>query len=69
MNAEDFKGDPADRELYLRLLVERDGPPINALIERDPDLKVRRGPDLEAERHCAEIEAAMAPKRLRRASA
>ncbi|MFH9246662.1 hypothetical protein ACH4LK_14665 [Streptomyces lydicus] len=43
MDADDFKGYPEDRELYLRLLVERDGPPINALIERDPDLNVQRG--------------------------
>ncbi|MEW2081117.1 hypothetical protein [Streptomyces sp. NPDC005283] len=65
MNAEDFNGDPEDRELYLRLLAERDGPPIKALVERDLGLKVRRGQDLDAARNFAELEAAIAPRRRR----
>jgi hypothetical protein len=48
MNAEDFKGDPADRELYERLLVERNGPVTKLLAERDPVPEERDGPDPEA---------------------
>ncbi|MXM62104.1 hypothetical protein GR925_01220 [Streptomyces sp. HUCO-GS316] len=65
MNAEDFNGDPADRELYERLLAERDGPPDKALAERDPDYEVRSDPDPDAARHLAELVEAAAPRRRR----
>ncbi|MFI1436481.1 hypothetical protein [Streptomyces lydicus] len=68
MNAEDFKGDPTDRELYLRLLVERDGPPINALIERDPGLKAPRSQNNDAQRHLADLEAAISQRSRRKAA-
>ncbi|TXC99043.1 hypothetical protein [Streptomyces sp. ISID311] len=68
MNAEDFKGDPADRELYLRLLIERDGPPINALIERDPGLTVPRDQNNDAQQHLVELEAAISQRPRRRAA-
>ncbi|MEV4444678.1 hypothetical protein [Streptomyces mirabilis] len=63
MNTEDFAGDPEDRELYERLLVERDGTAIKALAERDPGLEVRGSPDLDAARHLADLEAAAIPRR------
>ncbi|MDX3130821.1 hypothetical protein PV367_13700 [Streptomyces europaeiscabiei] len=66
MNTEDFVGDPEDRELYERLLVERDGTPIKALAERDPGLEVRGGPDPDAARHLAELEAAATSRRRKR---
>ncbi|MGW4979799.1 hypothetical protein [Streptomyces mirabilis] len=66
MNTEDFAGDPEDRELYERLLVERDGAPIRALAERDPGLEVPGGPDPDATQHVAELEEAATPRRRKR---
>ncbi|WP_157877940.1 hypothetical protein [Streptomyces torulosus] len=63
MNAEDFKGDPGDRELYERLLVERDGPVAKVLAERDPVPEPQGGPDPDATRHLAELEQALSPRR------
>ncbi|KAB1989769.1 hypothetical protein [Streptomyces triticiradicis] len=45
MSADDFKGNPEDRELYLRLLLERDGPPDRAADERDPAPEIRQAPE------------------------
>lgn len=66
MNTEDFAGDPEDRELYKRLLIERDGAPIKALAERDPGFEVPGGPDPDAARHLTELEAAATPRRRKR---
>lgn len=66
MTTEDFTGDPEDRELYQRLLAERDGPPIKAVAERDPGLEVQGGPAPDAARHLAELEAAATPRRRKR---
>lgn len=57
MNAEDFKGNPGDRELYERLLAERNGPVAKLLAERDPvHRKARGGSDPEASRRLAELQ-------------
>lgn len=66
MNTEDFAGDPKDRELYQRLLIERDGTPIRALAERDPGLEAPEGPDPDAARHLTDLEAAVTPRRRKR---
>jgi hypothetical protein len=66
MNTEDFSGHPEDRELYERLLVERDGTPIKALAERDPGLEVPADPDPDATRHLTELEAATTARRRKR---
>ena len=69
MTTEDFAGHPEDRELYERLLVERNGTPIKALAERDPGLEVRADPDPDASRHLTELEAATTPRRRKRQGA
>lgn len=69
MNTEDFTGDPEDRELYQRLLAERDGPLIKALAERDPGLEVRGGSDPDAARHLAELDEATKTRRRKRHTA
>jgi hypothetical protein len=69
MTTEDFTGNPEDRELYQRLLAERDGPPIKAIAERDPGLKVPRAPDPDAARHLAELVEAATPRRRKRHAA
>ncbi|MER6131869.1 hypothetical protein [Streptomyces sp. NPDC001815] len=66
MNTEDFNGPPEDRDLYQRLLAERDGPPLKALVERDPDLNAQGGPDPHAARRLAELEEAATPRRRKR---
>jgi hypothetical protein len=66
MNTEDFAGHPEDRELYERLLVERDGTPIKALSERDPGLEVPGDPSPDATRHTTELEAATTPRQRKR---
>lgn len=64
MNTEDFAGHPEDRELYERLLVERDGTPIRALAERDPGLEAPADPDPdETGRHHTGLEATTTPLR------
>ncbi|MFI6050417.1 hypothetical protein ACIBCO_10030 [Streptomyces violascens] len=62
MSAEDFKGNPEDRELYLRLLIERDGPPDKAVDERDPGRRIHRAADQDAERRSAELQAALSTR-------
>ncbi|MBK3625370.1 hypothetical protein ACFYOV_03200 [Streptomyces sp. NPDC005931] len=69
MSADDFKGNPEDRELYLRLLIERDGPPDRAADERDPGRRIRQSPDPNAAQRSAELEAAIATRRRPRRTA
>ncbi|MBN0049279.1 hypothetical protein JS756_35510 [Streptomyces actuosus] len=69
MSADDFKGNPEDRELYLRLLIERDGPPDRAADERDPGRRIRQSPDPNAAQRSEELEAAIATRRRPRRTA
>ncbi|MFJ3229894.1 hypothetical protein [Streptomyces sp. NPDC086787] len=69
MSADDFKGNPEDRELYLRLLAERDGPPEKAADERDPGRKIRTALDRNGARRSAELEEAIATRRRPRRTA
>ncbi|MFL4950573.1 hypothetical protein ACJ6WE_25265 [Streptomyces sp. MMS24-I31] len=69
MSAEDFTGHPEDRELYLRLLIERDGPPDKAADERDPGRRVPQTPEPDAAQRIAELEAAIPTRRPRRTAA
>ncbi|TLQ46045.1 hypothetical protein [Streptomyces marianii] len=69
MSADDFKGNPEDRELYLRLLIERDGPPELAADERDPGRRIRTAPDRDGARCGAELEAAISSRRRPRRTA
>ncbi|MEU4875484.1 hypothetical protein [Streptomyces sp. NPDC021608] len=69
MSADDFNGNPEDRELYRRLLIERDGPPDRAADERDPGRRIQQNPDPNAAQRSAELEAAIATRRPRRTAA
>ncbi|MEU8968991.1 hypothetical protein AB0D11_06885 [Streptomyces monashensis] len=69
MSADDFKGNPEDRELYLRLLIERDGPPELAADERDPGRRIRTALNRDGARRGAELEAAISRRRPRRTAA
>jgi hypothetical protein len=69
MSAEDFNGNPEDRELYLRLLIERDGSPDKAADERDPGRRIHKAPDRDAARRSAELEAASSTRRPTRRTA
>ncbi|WP_172387318.1 hypothetical protein [Streptomyces sp. MNP-20] len=69
MSADDFKGRPEDRELYLRLLAERDGPALKALTERDPGTKTQPGRRQKAGRPHAELHNTTAPKSPKGAAA
>ncbi|MFD8509760.1 hypothetical protein ACFV27_01240 [Streptomyces antimycoticus] len=69
MSAEDFKGHPEDRELYLRLLIERDGLPDKAIDERDPGRQVPTVPEREVARRSSELEAAISTRRRSRRTA
>ncbi|MET9354357.1 hypothetical protein ABZY14_15415 [Streptomyces sp. NPDC006617] len=69
MSAEDFNGNPEDRELYLRLLIERDGPPDKAADERDPGRRIRKATDRDAARRSAELEAGISTRRPPRRTA
>ncbi|WP_153450680.1 hypothetical protein [Streptomyces smaragdinus] len=64
MSADDFTGNPEDLELYLRLLIERDGPPDRAADERDPGRRKRRDRTTKnAEQRIAELEASISTRR------
>lgn len=68
MSADDFKGHPEDRELYLRLLIERDGPPDKAVDERDPGRKNAKALGGSAAQRSTDPEAAIS-RRPRRTAA
>ncbi|MFD5430208.1 hypothetical protein, partial [Streptomyces sp. NPDC127084] len=63
MSAEDFKGHPEDRDLYLRLLIERDGSPECAADERDPGRRTPQVPDRDTAQRVAELEEAISTTR------
>lgn len=56
MTSQNFRGHADERDLYRRLVAERDGEPAG---EREPDAPQDRGPDPDAARHRAELEAAL----------
>ncbi|MEV0438444.1 hypothetical protein AB0I84_11050 [Streptomyces spectabilis] len=69
MSADDFKGRPEDRDLYLRLLVERDGQPLKALAERDPGLTAPANRQQQAAPQHARPQKAVASNSAKRAAA
>ncbi|MGW6395899.1 hypothetical protein ACWFR1_36585 [Streptomyces sp. NPDC055103] len=58
MTSQDFRGHADERDLYRRLVAERDGEPIRPA-DRGSESRRSREPDLDAAQHRAELEAAL----------
>ncbi|MFE5969642.1 hypothetical protein [Streptomyces sp. NPDC056463] len=59
MTSQDFHGHTDERDLYRRLVAERDGASAKQVSDRGPDSWRSREPDPDAARHRAELEAAL----------